>query len=257
MAITFVQHATPGVVNNTAVNPVVVATSNFGSSVTSGNLSVVCTGNLTTGLPLSITSVADTLGTSYSIATGSDTGSVSAKPRNFIYFGKLTSSGTNKVTVTFANAGTLSTWCFADATEFSGQSASPLDVVSIGTGTTGAGSISTASMNTTGAGVIVCGATNDSIGAYTVGSGFTLLASGAGNGGLGGSEYEIMGSSSAGFVSSLTLVAGASWGISAASFLASGGVVRKPGLLLLGAGYLALKRDFGPIRTLLRGLLGR
>lgn len=59
-------------------------------------------------------------------------------------------------------------------------------------------------------------------------------------------------------IAGTTRPSGSSWDIGAWELVAAGGGgTVKPGLLLLGAGFLAMKRDFGPIRTLLRGLVGR
>jgi hypothetical protein len=144
-----------------------LATSDFGSGCTSGNYIIVCVRNGTSGDEL--TSVTDTLGTSYSEAV-KDSGQ---DPSLYIYYGKLTSSGTNAVTGNFSVS---ANYAFVYAIEVSGLAASSaLDATNANTGS-GVTDLTSGSFSTTQADeYVLLLASQNNLYTYTAGTDFTLV----------------------------------------------------------------------------------
>jgi hypothetical protein len=170
-------HASGGLIQqatgNTGTTTLAIA---FGSSVTSGDIVVVTAeGNY------AVSSVTDTLSTSYSAYT--------AGGRVNTFAGKLTSSGSDTVTITWSGAGTY----YANIQEISGfnlpTNANNLSSTDLAVLCNGTGTLSSCSFGgNVQSGYLVANIWSNGGGNPTVTSGFTIL-NGEGSGW--GAEYQI------------------------------------------------------------------
>lgn len=162
MAITVVQSTSGGANSPGTASQV---TSNFGASCTSGNWIVF---GVRWAPGPTISSVTDTLGTTYSSAVAE-----SATIAIAIYYGKLASSGTNAVTVNWSANATFR-WVYA--TEVSGLAASsPLDITDTSTGTNQSDLASNALTTAQAEEIVFCYGTHNASLTYTAGTNYTLL----------------------------------------------------------------------------------
>jgi hypothetical protein len=189
-----------------------LATSNFGSSCTSGNYIIVCVRNGTSGDEL--TGVTDTLGTSYSEAI-KDSGQ---DPSLYIYYGKLTSSGTNAVTGAF---GVSANYAFVYAIEVSGLAASSaLDATNANTGS-GVTDLTSGAFSTAQADeYVLLLASQNNLYTYTVGADFTLVDGSipTNPGDFGGIEERITSSTLSSYTAHITSSGSGSYVVLVATF---------------------------------------
>lgn len=136
-----------------------VQTANFGSSVTSGNLSVV----IARCANQSMSTVTDTLGTTYT-KRSEDT---SHDPAMSIWDGVLGSSGTNKITATASSAAPYF-WAFA--IEISGATATPFDTSGVRAATAATDCVSTAFSTAQAIEYVVMGCSQNAFNTYLAGT---------------------------------------------------------------------------------------
>lgn len=192
-----------------------ITTANFGSSVTSGNWIIVFIRG--GGTPYDPASVTDTLGTSYTLATSITSGSAFL----WCYYGKVTASGTNRVTVEINTS-----WGFVFAVEVSGAAASsPIDVA-VANNHVGGSDVTSSAFSTSVANeyVLLC-ATQATNVTYTAGTDFTLL-----NGffpgnvqGMGGVEEYIPAATLSSYTAHITSTATVSGAVIVVSLKPAGG----------------------------------
>jgi hypothetical protein len=216
VAISRVQFAQGGT-NGTSVG--VVATANFGSSVTSGNLIVVGVRTRDTN---AIDSITDTLGTTYTLRVSANIGN---DPGLRIYSGVPGSSGTNAVTVDFTQNDSYR-WVFA--IEYSPGGADWSDPYDTGDAETGtgvtdlvSGAISTAQAEE----VVVLFATQGALTSYTAGTDFTLIDGTIGGEGqdFGGAEEYITSGTLSSYTAHITSGSTNGYTIAVAAFKTAGG----------------------------------
>ncbi len=239
MAIALIQQAKVSIDNDNTANRS-LTTANFGASVTAGNLIAVfirAYGGSTSTPITGITSVTDTLGTTYTarIAAGGTN-----NPGVWFYTGVAGSSGTNAVTAVLNCAANLGVYAYVHASEYSGAGA--YDTGSSNSlGSVPSGNCTAGTMNTAGAGIILLGGGLSGAHTLSAGSGFTLEDGAIGTGPWGGVEYQVTATAQTSFTGHIS--ANATWAYTfiQASILASVAATAPfppwpaPGFLQLGA----------------------
>jgi hypothetical protein len=224
MAISFIQKTTGGAENDFTPD-LALTTSDFSSSVASGNLIIVGVRGYTSVQALGLTSITDTLGTSYTQVLADTT----QDPFLWVYYGVLSSSGTNAVTATFSSTGQNPIYGWVAALEYSGQATSPYDASVHGNGT-GTTDCIIGGLTTTAAGVVVAFVSQNSAQAYTVGADYTLRDGNIGGASLdfGGVEDYITSGNLSSYTSHIASDGSTNYTMAAAAFKAAGGAITSP-----------------------------
>jgi len=210
-AIARVQTATAG----TTTTSLLTLTATFGSSTTSGNTIVVCVRGANTGNNAKVSTVTDTLGTTYTLRASD----VSRDPYMWVYTGSPASSGSNAVSVTF-DATTVYSW--VAAIEYSGVGS--YQTANANIGAAGSTDLQSASLTTSAAGLVVMAGSQNNLATYSAGTDFTFLTQVGGDGYLfGGVEEYITSGALSGYTAHLTSSVTDQWTAVTVAFAAAGG----------------------------------
>lgn len=179
-----------------------VTTANFGVSVTSGSLIVVCTRSTAA----TVSTVTDTLTTTYASHVTGETGD----PRLTVWSGVASSGGTNAVTVTWGAASTYKAVVAVEVAPgsgntWSGTAATRFEDGNSNTGTSATDLVASA-ITTTQKGYVQMCASQPAFTTYTAGTDFTLIDGDVGPGAnyFFGAEYYITTGAMSGYVGHIT-----------------------------------------------------